>query len=83
MLIFLLYIYIYFISVFFFNYLSFSFSSSYDLFKPSNCITTIIIIIIITTMFIDITVKGALDKSSGGEFQARNSSGMIYTYSLH
>ena len=67
--------------MFFFNYLSFSFSSSYYLFKPSNCITTIIIII--TTMFIDITVKGALDKSSGGEFQARNSSGMVYTYSLH
>ena len=64
-------------------YLSFS---SY-LFKPNNCITTIIIvttitiiIIIIIVMLINITVTVILEKSSGGEFQARSSSGMMYLY---
>ena len=52
-------------------------SSSYFLFNPSNYTITIIISI----MFINITVKGVLEKSSGGEFQARNSSGMAYPYS--
>ena len=40
-------------------------------------IVTIIIIIII----INITVMGILEKSSGGEFQARNSSDTVYPYS--
>ena len=46
------------------------------LFKPSNCIITIIM----TIMFINITVMSVLEKSSGGEFQARNSSGMVFPY---
>ena len=54
------------------------FSSYYYLFKPSIYSITIIII---TIMFIDITVMGVLEKSSGGDFQARNSSGMVYPYS--
>ena len=56
---------------------NFFFLSSYNLFKSSNYIITIII----TIMFINITVMGVLEKSSGGEFQARNSSGMVYPYS--
>ena len=40
-------------------------------------ITTIINIIV---MLINITFTAILEKSSGGEFQARNSSGMIYPY---
>ena len=40
----------------------------------------IIIIIIIITL-INITVTGILEKSSGGEFQAKNSSDMVYPYS--
>ena len=55
----------------------FFFSSSCYLFKPSNYIITIII----TIMFINIAVMGVLEKSSGGEFQARNLSGMVYPYS--
>ena len=31
-------------------------------------------------MFINVTVMGVLEKSSGAEFQARNSSGMVYPY---
>ena len=46
----------------------------YYLFKPSDYIITIIIIII---MLINITFIGILEKSSGGEFQAKNLSGMI------
>ena len=68
-------------------------SSSYYLFKPNNysitiiitivftIIVTIIIIIIIIVMLINITVTVILEKSSGGEFQARNSNGMVYPYS--
>ena len=36
---------------------------------------------IITIMFINITVMGLLEKSSGGEFQAKKSSSMVYPYS--
>ena len=61
------------------------------LFKPNNNIITIIvivftiiintiIIIIIIVMLINISVAVILEKSSGGEFQARNSSGMIHPY---
>ena len=32
-------------------------------------------------MLINITVTGILEKSSGGEFQAKNSSDMVYPYS--
>ena len=53
--------------------------SSYYLFKPSNYIITVII----TIIFITITDAGILEKSSGGEFQARNSSVMVYPYSSH
>ena len=53
------------------------FSFFFYLFKPSNYIITIII----TIMFINITVMGVLEKLSGREFQARNSSGMVYPYS--
>ena len=56
---------------FFFHF--FFFSSACYLFKSSNYIITIII----TIIFINITVMGVLEKSSGGEFQARNSSGMV------
>ena len=66
--IFLLYIFIC-ISVFFL-------SSFYYLFKLSNYIITIII----TITFINITVTGILEKSSGGEFQARNLSAMVYPH---
>ena len=62
--------------VIFFPFFPF-FSPSYYLFKPSNYIITTII----TIMFINITVMSVLEKSSGGEFQARNSSGMVYPYS--
>ena len=51
-------------------------SSSYYLFKSSNFI--IIIIIIVVNITITIILVG---KSSRGEFQARNSSGMVYLYS--
>ena len=60
---------------FFFPFFFFSFSCY--LYKPSNYIITIII----TIMFINIAVMGVLEKSSGGKFQARNSSGMVYPYS--
>ena len=58
------------------------FSSSYYLFK-SNChiitiISTIVIVVFINIMLINITVIGVLEKSSRGEFQAGNSSGMVY-----
>ena len=59
--------------IFFLLFPFFSFSSACYLFKSSNYIITIII----TIMFINITVMGVLEKSSGGEFQARNSSGMV------
>ena len=71
----IIYIYLYF--WFFCCCCVFFLSSSYFLFNPSNYTITIII----TIMFINITVKGVLEKSSGGEFQARNSSGMVYPYS--
>ena len=70
-------LYIYFCISVFFCCCCFSLSSSYFLFNPSNYTVTIII----TIMFINITVTGVLEKSSGGEFQARNSSGMAYPYS--
>ena len=60
----------------FFFLLFFIFSLSYYLFKPSNYIITNIV----TIMFINITVLGVLEKSSWGELQARNSSGMVYPY---
>ena len=56
-----------------------SHSSSYYLFRSSNYII-IIIFIMITIMFINITVPGIVDKSNGGDFQARNSSGMVYPF---
>ena len=40
-----------------------------------------IIIIIIIVILINITVRVNLEKSNGEEFQARNSSGMVYPYS--
>ena len=70
-------LYIYFCISDFFCCCCFSLSSSYFLYNPSNYTITIII----TVMFINITVTGVLEKSSGGEFQARNSSGMVYPYS--
>ena len=59
--------------IFFLLFPFFFFSSACYLFKSSNYIITIII----TIMFINITVMGVLEKSSGAEFQARNSSGMV------
>ena len=66
----------------------FCLSSFYYLFKSNSYINTIIIaititviiiiIIIIFVMLINITVVVILEKSSGGEFQARNSSSMFY-----
>ena len=70
-------LHIYFCISGFFVVVVFFLSSSYFLFNPSNYTITIII----TIMFINITVKGVLEKSSGGEFQARNSSDMVYPYS--
>ena len=64
---FALYIFLYF--RFFLVYLSFHY-----LFKPSNYITTTIII---TTILINIIVTGILEKRSVTEFQARNSNGMF------
>ena len=55
----------------------FFFKFSYYLFKPSNYIITVII----TVMFINITVMGVLEKLSGGVFQVKNSSGMVCPYS--
>ena len=66
-----------FLLLLFFFLLFFFFSLSYYLFKPSNYIITNIV----TIVFINITVLGVLEKSSWGEFQARNSSGMVYPYS--
>ena len=57
----------------------FSLSSSYYLFNPGNGIITIIV----TMMFINITVTGILEKSSWGELHTRNSSGMVYPYSSY
>ena len=45
--------------------------------KPGN----FIIAIIITIIFINVTVKCVLEKSSWGEFQESNSSRMVYPYS--
>ena len=42
-----------------------------------------IVKIIIIVILININVTVILEKSSGGEFQARNSSGMVYPYSSH
>ena len=39
------------------------------------------VIIIIIVISINSTGRVILEKSSGGEFQARNSSGMVYPYS--
>ena len=58
-----------------------SHSSSYYLFRSSDYIIIIIIFIMITIMFINITVTGIVGKSNGGDFQARNSSGMVYPFS--
>ena len=66
----------FFLLLLFFFLLFFFFSLSYYLFKPSNYIITNIV----TIMFINITVLGVLEKSSWGELQARNSSGMVYPY---
>ena len=54
------------------------FLSSYYLLQPSNYVITTII----TIMFINITVMVVLEKSSGGEFQAKKSSGMVYPYKV-
>ena len=67
-------------------YFLFYFSSSYCLFKAINYIITIIIITIIVSIIIIVimlinTVTGILEKSSGGGFQARHSSDMVYSYS--
>ena len=51
--------------------------SSYYSFKPSNYIINTII----TIMFINITITSILEKSSGGEFQAKNSSDTVVTLS--
>ena len=64
-------------------------SSSHYFFKPNKYIiriiliaVTVIVIIIITIIIIitliNITVTVILEKSSGGEFQAKDSSGMFY-----
>ena len=44
-------------------------------------IIVMLIIINIIVMLINITFTAILEKSGGGEFQARNSSGMVYPYS--
>ena len=44
-------------------------------------IIVMLIIINIIVMLINITFTAILDKSGGGEFQARNSNGMVYPYS--
>ena len=41
----------------------------------------IITIVIIIVILINVTVTVILEKSSGKEFQARNSNGMVYPYS--
>ena len=61
------YIYLYLCLLFLFFYLV----------KPGN----FIIAIIITIIFINVTVKSVLEKSSWGEFQESNSSRMVYPYS--
>ena len=53
--------------------------------KPNNYIIVSIIIvvfiIVIVIRLINITPTGILEKSSWGEFEAGNSSGMVYIYS--
>ena len=44
-------------------------------------IIVMLIIINIIVMLINITFTAILEKSGGGEFQARNSNGMVYPYS--
>ena len=44
-------------------------------------VIVMLIIINIIVMLINITFTAILEKSGGGEFQARNSSGMVYPYS--
>ena len=73
------------VPIFFFQRFFFHLLSIY--FKPNNYIITIMIITIIVTiikivMQINIIVKVILEKSSGGDLQARNSRGLIYHYSL-
>ena len=72
------------------SFRKFYLSSSDYLFKSNNYIITIIIvftvtviiiiIIIIIVMLTNINVTVIYEKSSGGEFQARNLSGMLYPY---
>ena len=49
--------------------------------KEYQVCPVIITIIIIIVMLINIIVTDILEKSSGGEFQAKNSSEMVYPYS--
>ena len=44
-------------------------------------VIVMLIIINIIVMLINITFTAILEKSGGGEFQARNSNGMVYPYS--
>ena len=44
-------------------------------------IIVMLIIINIIVMLINITFTAILEKSDGGEFQARNSNGMVYPFS--
>ena len=44
-------------------------------------VIAMLIIINIIVMLINITFTAILEKSGGGEFQARNSNGMVYPYS--
>ena len=74
--VFFLFLFLFLVLVLIFLFPSSPFHLPTYLFKPSNRIITIMI----TVMFINITVTGVPKKPSGGEFQARDSSGIIYPY---
>ena len=66
---------------FFFFYPTITYLSlaiSFLFLRPSNYI----IAIIITIMLINTTVTDIFEKSSWGEFKAKNSNGIVYPYSL-
>ena len=70
-----------FFSSFFFFYPTITYLNlaiSFLFLRPSNYIITIII----TIMLINTTVTDIFEKSSWGEFKAKNSSGIVYPNSL-
>ena len=60
---------------FFFLFFSFHLPTTY-----LSLVITLLLLLLQLCLLIFINITGILEKSSGGEFQARNSSGMVYPY---